>query len=89
MTNNKRINPYDRLLGEIKEFCSKLKYPHTKLMWRYPKEKLDNQWTLSDLWQRTSAATQLGYDVVLTATDEGLLVEYKKKIPVIPYHWEY
>ncbi len=88
MTKEKRINPYSALLNEIKEFVSKLKYPHTKLMWRYPKEKLSASWNLVDLYERTASAEQLGYDVILTAKDDGLNVTYRKKMPSIPYYWE-
>lgn len=56
----------------------------TITMWMYPKDKLNEGWSLHDLYERTKAAEQLGYDVQLVATDQGLSVCYKKKIPNIP-----
>ena len=83
-----RINPYQRLLNEVREFCRKIKYPHKKLMWYYPKAKLNSSWSLGDLYERTKAADQIGYDVKLEAKDDGLRVLYVKKLPSIPYSWD-
>ncbi len=49
---------------------------------------LNEGWALQDLYERTKAAEQLGYDVQPVANDEGLSVRYKKQIPVIPFSWE-
>lgn len=81
------MNPYNRLLGEIKDWCKEIKVRHKANMWRYPKEKLDGNWSLADLYQRTQAAEQLGYDVQLEAKEDGLFVVYVKKIE-IPWKWE-
>jgi len=81
-----RINPYTRLLKTCKEWANKIKYRHTVNMWRYPKDNLSSGWDLKDLWERTKAAEQLGYDVILVAKDDGLSVNYVKKIPECP--WE-
>lgn len=83
----KRINPYQRLLEEIRSYIRKVKYRHTKTMWIYPKKVLTDGWDLGFLYQRTAAAEQLGYDVQLKATEEGLVVQYVKKIPEPPYSW--
>lgn len=84
----KRKNPYQYLLDQIREFCDKLKYRHKIFMWRYPKWQLkDKQFNLMDLWERTSAAEQLGYDVILDATDDGIEVSYIKKVPDIPFNF--
>ena len=58
-------------------------------MWRYPKDNLGGNWSLRDLNERVIAAKQLGYEVFLTSTDDGLLVQYKKEIKEIPYEWKY
>lgn len=51
------------------------------IMFRYPKESITNSsWNLKDLYERTLAAQQLGYRVILTVDDKGLLVEYEKKL---------
>ncbi len=84
----KQKNPYQRLLDEIKDWCRKVKYRHEKTMWLYPKNRLDEGWALRDLYERTQAAQQLGYDVQLVASDDGLSVRYKKQVPSVPYSWE-
>lgn len=82
----KPINPYNRLKAEFREYVSKIEFPETKFMWRYPKEKLGENWSLVDLAERVSAAEQLGYDVVLQNDAQGLRVMYRKKRPSTP--WE-
>ena len=57
-------------------------------MWHYPKDKLSEGWTLTDVYERVAAAEQLGYDVVLKAPKKGLEVEYIEKIPSIPYRFK-
>lgn len=88
MNKTKPVTPYQRLLDEIKDFCSKIEYPHTKEMFLYPKSGLNTKtFYLYDLAERTAAANQIGYEVVLTVTDAGLSVKYRKKIPV-PWGWK-
>ena len=82
-----RKNPYIMLLGHIKEYCHKVRFRHTVEMFNYPKNNLSGSWNLTDLYERTKAAEQLGYDVQLTANDVGLIVHYKKKVPDVPYEW--
>lgn len=84
----KRKNPYQMLMEDIKEFARKVRFRNTINMWHYPKAKLDTGWNLTDLWERTSAAEQLGYDVVLEANENGLTVKYVKKIPHVPMNWQ-
>ena len=84
------MNPYTRLLNNIKKWVDNLECRHEVFMWRYPKEKLDLLWKLEDLYHRVSAAEQLGYEVVLEASEEdGLTVKYRKKMPPIPFEWKY
>lgn len=82
----KQVNPYSRLLDEVKQFAFRVKHPQRKTMWRYPKDKLSERWSLADLYERVAAANQLDYDVRLTTSDDGLIVEYIKR-PTIPYMW--
>ena len=82
------INPYQRLLDKIVSFCGSLKYRHTVLMFTYPKEELDANWSMKQLYERVAAADQLGYDVKLKATTEGLEFWYEKRVE-IPIEWKY
>lgn len=83
-----RKNPYQRLLERIQKFCFDLQYPHTRTMFFFPKEKLSIGWDLKDVYERTAAAGQLGYDVILEHRENGLFINYRKKMPVIPYDWQ-
>ena len=82
----KPITPYARLLADVGKFASSVKNPKKRLMWRYGKQDLGKNWTLTDLYERVKAADQLGYDVVLIAEDAGLVVQYAKR-PDIPWQW--
>lgn len=79
-----RVTPYQRLMERFREYASKVTYPRKVGMWNYPKAKLAEGWGLLDLYERTKAAEQLGYDVQLYATDEGLSVKYVQKRPEWP-----
>ena len=83
----KRKNPYQYLLEQIKEFCDNLKYRHQITMWKYPKNRLSEGWPLLKLYERVKAAEQLGYDMQVIAQDDGLLIQYVKQIPHIPGEW--
>jgi hypothetical protein len=85
---NVAVNPYSRLLAEIKKWAFEARHRHTVTMWYYPKDKLETGWTLKDLYERTAAAEQVGYDVVLRAAPTGLTVHYVKQLPPTPYEWE-
>ncbi len=77
--------PYQRVLEEAQDFARKVKCRHTKTMWTYPKDKLNTGWALESLYERVKAAEQLGYEVVLMATDDGLAVRYVKEVPEAPW----
>ncbi len=77
--------PYQRLLDDAQDFARKVKYRHTVKMWHYPKDDLGKAWALTELYQRTAAAEQLGYDVVLEAMTDGLVVRYVKQVPEAPW----
>ena len=83
----KRLNPYSRLLKEIKQYIRDIKYRHRRVMWAYPVKRLNEGWDLSGLYQRVSAAEQLGYEVKLETTKESLNVVYHKKIPDNDFEW--
>lgn len=81
----KPINPYTTLKNKFNKYITKCICRKTVQMWKYPKDKLDEVWDLQQLWERTSAAEQLGFDVQLKATDTGLHVEYVAKLPDRPW----
>lgn len=83
-----RKTPYQRILEDIQEYCRKVRFRHTKGMWLYPKNRLNDNWNLGELWERVSAAEQLEYDVVLKADAEGLHVKYVKQLPRTPVGWD-
>lgn len=85
----KKKNPYQRLLEDIKEWCLNVRSRHEVIMWLYPKNRLNEGWTLHELYERTRAAEQLGYEIYVTADDRGLHVLYRKKLPTVPYAWEH
>jgi len=78
--------PYQRLLEDVQDFATRVKFAHRKTMWIYPKKELDGTWNLDELYERVAAADQLGYDVRLISNDEGLLVQYIKR-PEVPFQW--
>ena len=83
----KRLNPYQRLFNEIKEFVSKIKYPHTRTMFFFPANKLnDTAFYLWDVKQRVIAAKELGYEVIIENSDNGLSFKYRKEVK-IPWQW--
>jgi len=53
-------------------------------MWFYAKKDLSGGWELENLHQRVSAAQQLGFEVLLEASNDGLKVIYREKIAT-PY----
>lgn len=79
--------PYQRLLEDITEWCQQVRFRRKVIMFNLTKDDLERGWTLADVRERTLAAEQLGYDVVLTADDEGLHAWYRKKVPEVPYEW--
>ena len=82
------VNPYQRLLDKIVSFCDSLKYRHSKIMFIYPKDQLNINWSIPQLYERVATADQLGYDVKLKATTEGLEFWYEKRVE-IPIEWKY
>lgn len=88
MAKEKPVNPYQRLLKEVKQWAFKAKHRHVVSMFMYPKARLAEGWSMVDAYERTKAAEQLGYDVRLVAADDGLRVQYIKRVPDLPYEWQ-
>lgn len=82
----KPITPYQRLLQQFTVFVDAVLHPTRVSMWRYPKAKLHEQWTLADLAERVAAAEQLGFNVWLRNVDGDLVVEYYRKPPARPWN---
>lgn len=74
-----RETPYNRLKRVVQEYMTRVQLPMRKTMWMYPKEKLRETWRLDDLAERVQAADQLGFDVRLRMSDQGLVAEYVKR----------
>lgn len=85
----KRENPYNRLKRICTKWAGSVIYPHKRLMWRYPKDKITHSWRLDDLAERVQAADQLGYDVKLEWRNDGLAVLYVKRPDEIPWELKY
>lgn len=77
----KPITPYARLLTAFRKFFDEVRYPRTRLMWKYPKDRLAEGWNLEHLSQRVAAAEQLGFEVVMKNTNGDLEVLYRTKRP--------
>lgn len=83
----KRANPYTTLRDECAVWISRALNRRRTIMWRYPKGRLGERWTLTDLYERVAAAKQLGYSVELEAADDGLNVWYVKKLDESTIPW--
>lgn len=78
-------NPYNELHRRFSEWVNKAICRTRITMWHYPKSKLNETWTLGSLYERVAAAEQIGFEVHLTATEEGLHVTYVAKVPSRPW----
>lgn len=85
----KPMTPYARLLADIKEWMNRFRWRHTVAMFRWAKKDLvpQNSWRMDDVYQRTLAAQSLGYEVTLTADEDGLSMKYRKSMDV-PFQWK-
>lgn len=79
MNKTKPVTPYQRLLDDVTRYLSTVRFPTRKSLWTYPKAKIREGFRLDDLYERTAAADLLGYDTVLKATDEGLVVQLRQR----------
>ena len=77
--------PYQHLIEKCKEWAFSVVYPHRSTMFVVPKGRLSEGWYLLDVYERTKAADQLGYDVLLVAADSGLEMSYRKRPDATPY----
>ncbi len=63
------------------EFFNKVVNRDVRGMFLYPKNRLKEAWALTDVYERTLAAQELGWTVVIRADQDGLHVDYAKKLP--------
>lgn len=80
-----KFNPYHDLKRRFREFVNACVMRPRKTMWVYARSRLAEGWALDNLYERCAAAEQIGYEVQIKATDEGLVVQYVKKLPDRPY----
>lgn len=74
------MNPYTRLQRLCMTWAHSVVHPWRKLMWIYPKDKIASvNWSLRDLQERVQAASDLGFDVTIKPTPDGLEVWYVKR----------
>ena len=79
--------PYSRLLNKIKKFSEELKLAHTANMFAISKQDLGKSYGFQDIWERTMAAQQIGYEVVIKADLEGIHINYRKTVSVPTMWW--
>ena len=75
----KPITPYKRLLDEIIEYERVTLWPRKENMFFIAKARLNAGHMLLDVYERTLAANQLGYDVKIDAREDGLHFIYTKR----------
>lgn len=82
----KRESPYHRMQRYFREWAQDVVYARRKTMFLYKKSSLDTGWSLSQIYERTIAANQLGYEVIVQADNDGLHFKYIEKRPTeIPW----
>ena len=77
--------PYQHLLEDVKKWAFGVVYPKRTTMFFYKKDSLRaGSWVLWDVYERTKAADTLGYDVKITAEEDGLYMRYVKRPDLAP-----
>lgn len=87
MNKPKRKTPYQMLMEDAQRFARDVKYPRQYEMFFLPKSNLSAGYNLDDVYERVQAASQLGYDVMLKATENGIKIMYVEKRPETPLGW--
>ncbi len=82
VSNRKPVNPYTRLKDAARLYIAKLQHPDRRNMFYITAKQLEGgTFELSDVYERTRAAHQLGWDVQLVADEKGLRIQYVKQPP--------
>lgn len=80
-----KLNPYERLKQIGREYADAVKYRHTANMFSLSKKEIDeNNYSLREIYQRTAAAQQIGYEVHLVIRNDVLFIEYVQSPPQMP-----
>lgn len=75
--------PYQWLLERFEKLETQIRYPDERFMFRFPKDTIRTTgYRLDGVWERTKAAQQLGYEVVVKAEDDDLRIHYRKKVRI-------
>lgn len=76
-----RVSPYVALRDSFREYLSKVRSPKSNNLWVYPKDAVlrRDSWKLDDLYHSVVAADRIGFDTVLTADGEGLIVRLRQR----------
>ncbi len=82
-----QLNPYQRLLSEIKDFGHKVEYPNRREIYRF-EVKNGTIYSLIDIYYYANAGELLGFDLIVKAEDKKLIFEYVTKRPEIPWNWK-
>jgi hypothetical protein len=82
----KPVTPYARLLKQFIKYCDYVEYRDNRKMFLFKRDELLKGYSLSDVYERTRAADQLGFDVILRTDADGLHVEYIRRIPKRPWN---
>lgn len=77
-----RENPYSRLKRIAMQYAADVNYRRTKSLMHV----VNLQGATADVRQRVIAADQLGWEVIVTHTEQGLQYSYREKPPTVP--WE-
>ncbi len=83
MSNHKIITPYQRLMNVAKDYVASLRRARREKVEMFYMEK-GNSYDVSDIYERTIAAQQLGYHIEIYAEKGKIYVSYVKDIDV-PY----
>jgi len=79
------MNPYTRLLEKCSVWSVKVRCPKTRRMFTFANvEHGSGRYSLNDVFQRTAAADQLGFDVRLRVSGKDLVAEYVERPPEPP-----
>lgn len=80
----KREGPYNRLVRIARQHLFNLAHRRRRDM--FAGLALGQTWNLDDVYERTKAADQLGWDVAVVAKDSKVFFQYVERGPEAP--WE-
>jgi len=82
----KTLNPYQRLLREVRQFIFLILHTTVTGMCYFGADSFTGPtvkaFRLDDVYHKTLAAQQLGHEVTVTADVDGLHFSYRKKVVV-------